>query len=170
MPLTGSRITVRGVVQGVGFRPFIYNLAERLALNGWVLNDSSGVEIEVEGMPEAIDAFVAAIREEAPPLAHIVSLKARQVATQGYKGFEIRHSERQAGRYQLVSPDIATCSDCLHELLDPNDRRYRYPFTNCTNCGPRFTIIRDIPYDRPSTTMSVFQMCPDCQQEYDDPR
>ncbi|MFN2230187.1 MAG: carbamoyltransferase HypF [Anaerolineae bacterium] len=170
MPLTGSRITVRGVVQGVGFRPFIYNLAERLALNGWVLNDSSGVEIEVEGMPEAIDAFVAAIREEAPPLAHIVSLKARQVATQGYEGFEIRHSERQAGRYQLVSPDIATCSDCLHELLDPNDRRYRYPFTNCTNCGPRFTIIADIPYDRPSTTMRAFQMCPACQAEYDDPR
>jgi hydrogenase maturation protein HypF len=170
MRLTGSRITVRGVVQGVGFRPFIYNLAERHHLSGWVLNDSSGVEIEVEGDPEAVEAFVAAIREEAPPLAHITSLQARRAAVQGYEGFEIRHSERQAGRYQLVSPDIATCSDCLHELLDPNDRRYRYPFTNCTNCGPRFTIIADIPYDRPSTTMRAFQMCPACQAEYDDPR
>jgi hydrogenase maturation protein HypF len=170
MHLTGSRITVRGVVQGVGFRPFIYNLAERYRLRGWVLNDSSGVEIEVEGTPETIEAFVAAIRQEAPPLAHIASLEVRQATVQGYEGFKIRHSERQAGRYQLVSPDIATCGDCLHELLDADDRRYRYPFTNCTNCGPRFTIIADIPYDRPSTTMRAFQMCPACQAEYDDPR
>ena len=170
MDRTRARIWVRGVVQGVGFRPFVYNLAERFGLSGWVLNDSSGVEIEAEGRPEALDAFLVAIRAEAPPLAHIESLEARRAPPRSYEGFEIRHSERQAGHYQLVSPDIATCRDCLHELLDPQDRRYRYPFTNCTNCGPRFTIIADIPYDRPSTTMRAFKMCPACQAEYDDPR
>jgi hydrogenase maturation protein HypF len=165
-----TQLTVRGVVQGVGFRPFVYNLAERLGLCGWVLNHSGGVEIEAEGAPSVVATFVAALREEAPPLAQIESLEAREAPPQGYEGFEIRHSVRQEGRYQLVSPDIATCPDCLRELLDPNDRRYRYPFTNCTNCGPRFTIIADIPYDRPNTTMRVFPMCPDCQREYDDPR
>jgi hydrogenase maturation protein HypF len=170
MHLTRTQITVRGVVQGVGFRPFIYNLAERFGLSGWVLNDSSGVEIEVEGGPETIEAFIAAIRAEAPPLAHIESFEAQHVPLRGEEQFQIRHSEQQQGRYQLVSPDIATCGDCLRELLDPHDRRYRYPFTNCTNCGPRFTIIADIPYDRPSTTMRAFEMCPDCQAEYDDPR
>jgi hydrogenase maturation protein HypF len=170
MDLTRTCIRVRGVVQGVGFRPFVYNLAERFGLAGWVLNDSSGVEIEVEGKPDAVESFVVAIRAQAPPLAHIESLDTRHAPPRGYAGFEIRHSERQAGQYQLVSPDIATCSACLHELLDPQDRRYRYPFTNCTNCGPRFTIIADIPYDRPSTTMRAFRMCPVCQAEYDDPR
>ncbi|HIP97091.1 MAG TPA: carbamoyltransferase HypF [Anaerolineae bacterium] len=165
-----KKITVRGVVQGVGFRPFVFNLAERLGLGGWVLNNSGGVEIEVEGPPDALDAFVTALRDEAPPLAYIESLQAQEAPPQGYDHFEIRHSERQEGRYQLISPDIATCPDCLHELFDPADRRYRYPFTNCTNCGPRFTIIADIPYDRPNTTMRVFPMCPVCQREYDDPR
>jgi len=165
-----KKITVRGVVQGVGFRPFVFNLAERLGLGGWVLNNSGGVEIEVEGPPDALEAFVTALRDEAPPLAYIESLQAQEAPPQGYDHFEIRHSERQEGRYQLISPDIATCPDCLHELFDPADRRYRYPFTNCTNCGPRFTIIADIPYDRPNTTMRVFPMCPVCQREYDDPR
>ena len=164
------KITVRGVVQGVGFRPFVFNLAERLRLGGWVLNNSGGVEIEVEGPSDALEAFVTALRAEAPPLAHIESLQVQDAPPQGYDHFEIRHSERQEGRYQLISPDIATCPDCLRELFDPNDRRYRYPFINCTNCGPRFTIIADIPYDRPNTTMRVFPMCPACQQEYDDPR
>jgi len=162
-------ISVSGVVQGVGFRPFVYNLAQRLNLCGWVLNNSGGVEIEVEGTVEALEQFSSALRAESPPLAHIAALTAHSMPPSGYTRFEIRHSERQGGRYQLISPDVATCADCLHELLDLNDRRYRYPFINCTNCGPRFTIIGDIPYDRPNTTMRVFPMCPDCQQEYDDP-
>jgi hydrogenase maturation protein HypF len=165
-----SKITIRGIVQGVGFRPFVFTLAERFDLHGWVLNNSSGVEIKAEGAADNVSAFVAALRDEAPPLAHIESLEAQPGPPEGYEGFEIRHSERQEGRYALISPDVATCRDCLRELLDPANRRYRYPFINCTNCGPRFTIIADIPYDRPSTTMRVFQMCPDCQREYDDPR
>jgi hydrogenase maturation protein HypF len=162
-------VSISGVVQGVGFRPFVYNLAVRLELSGWVLNHSGGVDLEVEGPLEALDAFVAALTAEAPPLAHIEALAARAIPTQGLAGFEIRHSERQEGRYQLISPDVATCPDCLREVLDFADRRYRYPFTNCTNCGPRFTIIADIPYDRPNTTMRVFPLCPDCRREYDDP-
>ena len=162
-------VSVGGVVQGVGFRPFVYNLALRLGLRGWVLNHSGGVDLEVEGRPQALDAFVAALTAEAPPLAHIEALTTRSIPCQGFPGFEIRHSERQEGRYQLISPDVATCPACLRELLDPNNRRYRYPFTNCTNCGPRFTIITDIPYDRPNTTMRAFPLCPTCQQEYDDP-
>ena len=163
------RMAVRGVVQGVGFRPFVYTLAERFTLNGWVLNNSSGVTIEVEGPADQIEGFLSALQDEAPPLAHIESLDVQDISPVGYTDFQIRHSERQEGAYQLVSPDMATCPDCLRELLDPADRRYRYAFTNCTNCGPRFTIIRDIPYDRPSTTMDAFRMCPDCQREYDDP-
>lgn len=169
MTANALHISVGGVVQGVGFRPFVYNLARRLGLRGWVLNHSGGVDIEVEGLPDALDAFVAALTAEAPPLAHIEALAARAIPPQGFTGLEIRHSERQEGRYQLISPDVATCPDCLREVLDPADRRYRYPFTNCTNCGPRFTIIADIPYDRPNTTMSVFPMCPDCRREYGDP-
>jgi hydrogenase maturation protein HypF len=156
-------------VQGVGFRPFVYRLAHDYDLTGWVLNHSGGVEIEVEGATEAVDAFVHALTAEAPPLARIVSVEATDLPPRGYTVFEIRHSVAEEGRYQLISPDIATCVDCRRELLDPGDRRYRYPFTNCTNCGPRFTIIRDIPYDRPLTTMQPFPMCPDCQEEYDDP-
>ena len=163
------RISVRGVVQGVGFRPFVYRLAHDLDLTGWVLNHSGGVEIEVEGPPGALNAFIHNLTAQAPPLAHIVAVQVREGPSNGYARFEIRHSIAEEGRYQLISPDIATCDDCLRELQDPNDRRYRYPFTNCTNCGPRFTIIRDIPYDRPLTTMQPFAMCPDCQREYDDP-
>jgi hydrogenase maturation protein HypF len=123
-------VSVSGVVQGVGFRPFVYNLAQRLGLGGWVLNDSGGVEIEIEGTVEALEAFLSALRAESPPLAHIASLTVRSVPLPGYTRFEIRHSERQEGRYQLISPDVATCPDCLRELLDPADRRYRYPFIN----------------------------------------
>jgi hydrogenase maturation protein HypF len=162
-------ISVRGVVQGVGFRPFVYRLAHDCDLMGWVLNHSGGVEIEVEGAPEALEAFVEALTSQAPPLARIVSVETTDTPASGYASFEIRHSVAEEGRYQLISPDIATCADCLGELLDRGDRRYRYPFTNCTNCGPRFTIIRDIPYDRPLTTMQPFLMCPDCQREYEDP-
>jgi hydrogenase maturation protein HypF len=164
-----KQISVRGVVQGVGFRPFVYRLAHDFRLTGWVLNHSGGVEIEVEGSPAALDAFIHNLTAQAPPLAHIVAVQVRDAPPNGYSQFEIRHSIAEEGRYQLISPDIATCADCRRELLDPGDRRYRYPFTNCTNCGPRFTIIRDIPYDRPLTTMQPFAMCPDCQREYDDP-
>ena len=164
-----KQVSVRGVVQGVGFRPFVYRLAHDHELSGWVLNHSGGVEIEVEGPLSALEAFVHDLSAEAPPLARIVAVEVSDAPLNGYSRFEIRHSQAEAGRYQLISPDIATCADCLAELLDPADRRYRYPFTNCTNCGPRFTIIRDIPYDRPLTTMQPFAMCPDCQGEYDDP-
>jgi len=164
-----KKITVTGVVQGVGFRPFVYRLAHDQGLVGWVLNHSGGVDIEVEGQAVSVDAFLRDLSAKAPPLARIEQITAEDVPPNGYTTFEIRHSVSQEGRYQLISPDIATCPDCLRELLDPNDRRYRYPFTNCTNCGPRFTIIADVPYDRPKTTMRVFPMCPDCQAEYDDP-
>ncbi len=168
-PIALRQISVRGVVQGVGFRPFVYRLARDHALAGWVLNHSGGVDIEVEGALPALDAFVHGLTEQAPPLARIVAVEVVEAPARGYEHFEIRHSVAEEGRYQLISPDIATCADCRRELLDPNDRRYRYPFTNCTNCGPRFTIIRDIPYDRPLTTMQPFVMCPHCQREYDDP-
>ncbi|MBN1201459.1 MAG: carbamoyltransferase HypF [Anaerolineae bacterium] len=163
------QIHITGVVQGVGFRPFIYGLAQRYALTGWVRNTSAGVDIEVMGDPTALDAFIAAITAEAPPLSRIESVTTQPVAPDGYARFEIRESAAQDGAYQPISPDVATCDECLADVFDPADRRYRYAFTNCTNCGPRFTIIQDIPYDRPKTTMAPFAMCPDCQAEYDDP-
>jgi hydrogenase maturation protein HypF len=167
---SARHIHITGVVQGVGFRPFIYGLAQRHNLTGWVRNTSAGVDIEVSGSPKALDAFTHAITAEAPPLSRIASLDVQPVQANGdYDRFEIRHSAAQEGAYQPISPDVATCGDCLNEVFDPDDRRYRYPFTNCTNCGPRFTIIQDIPYDRPKTTMEPFAMCPDCQAEYDDP-
>jgi len=162
-------ISVRGVVQGVGFRPFVYRLAHEHGLTGWVLNHSGGVDIEVEGPAATLATFVRDLEGKAPPLARIESIKISDAPAVGYTTFEIRHSIIEEGRYQLISPDIATCPDCQRELLDPADRRYRYPFTNCTNCGPRFTIIADVPYDRPLTTMRDFAMCPQCQAEYDDP-
>ncbi len=169
VPARALRISITGVVQGVGFRPFVYNLARRLGVRGWVLNHSGGVDIEVEADPETLTAFLAGLRAEAPPLAHIASLEATPIPSNGYTTFEIRHSEAQAGRFVLISPDVATCPDCLRELFDPADRRYRYPFINCTNCGPRFTLITDIPYDRPNTTMRVFPLCDACRAEYENP-
>ena len=162
-------ISITGVVQGVGFRPFVYRLAKDHGMAGWVRNTSSGVEVDVEGDASAVENFARGLRTEAPPLARIEAFREDEAPAVGYTGFEIRHSRAEEGRYQLISPDIATCADCLAELLDAEDRRYRYPFTNCTNCGPRFTIIEDIPYDRPKTTMKVFPMCAACQAEYDDP-
>ncbi|MFC1932881.1 carbamoyltransferase HypF [Chloroflexota bacterium] len=162
-------ISVRGVVQGVGFRPFVYQLATKYNLNGWVNNTSEDVKIEVEGEAEAIEQFLLALREQAPPRASIEDIITTHHPPANYEKFVIRHSIAEEGKYQLISPDIATCQDCLREVLSPDDRRYRYPFTNCTNCGPRFTIIEDIPYDRPMTTMRRFQMCSECQREYDDP-
>ncbi len=168
-PILLKKIHVTGVVQGVGFRPFVYQLASRHGLTGWVCNTSAGVDLEVEGPRPALEQFLADLEQRAPPLARVESVVAEDFPPDGYQRFEIRLSLAQQGQYQLISPDIATCEDCLRELFDPQDRRYRYPFTNCTNCGPRFTIIEDIPYDRPLTTMRDFVMCPECQREYDDP-
>ncbi len=164
-----AKIKVRGVVQGVGFRPFIYRLAHEHNLKGWVRNTSGNVEIEVEGDEIALRNFLADLESKAPPMAHIENIEATFHSPEGYTSFAIRKSQSQAGKYQLVSPDIATCNDCIGEIFCPTDRRYRYPFTNCTNCGPRFTLIKDIPYDRPKTTMHKFHMCPECQREYDHP-
>lgn len=166
----GVSIHVSGIVQGVGFRPFVYALAQRFGLVGWVRNTSSGVEIEVDGAPSALDAFVHALRDEHPPLARLDSLSVQVREPRGFTHFAIISSESQPDAFQPVSPDVSICADCLHELFDPTDRRYRYPFINCTNCGPRFTIITDIPYDRPNTTMASFAMCPACEAEYHDPQ
>jgi hydrogenase maturation protein HypF len=164
-----ASISVRGIVQGVGFRPFVYGLAIEHNLKGWVYNTSEDVKIEVEGGTEAVEEFVRKLETKVPPLAHVETINIEYNPPRHYKKFEIRHSQAQKGKYQLISPDIATCQPCLDELLNPEDRRYRYPFTNCTNCGPRFTIIEDMPYDRPKTTMRSFQMCSQCQAEYDNP-
>jgi hydrogenase maturation protein HypF len=168
-PQVAKHIEITGIVQGVGFRPFVYNLAVAHGLRGWVRNTSGCVEIEVQGHLDAIECFVQQLTAEAPPLARIESISVRDIPSDGFEAFAILKSKSQAGAYQLVSPDIATCADCLRELLDPQDRRNGYPFINCTNCGPRFTIIQDIPYDRPKTTMSKFPMCSDCRAEYEDP-
>jgi len=162
-------ISVHGIVQGVGFRPFVYGLATKHNLKGWVCNTSEDVKIEIEGEREAIEQFRSDLEMQAPPLAHIENIAISYHPPIGYKSFEIRQSIIEEGKYQLISPDIATCKACLGELLNPGDRRHRYPFTNCTNCGPRFTIIEDMPYDRPKTTMRYFQMCSQCQAEYDNP-
>ncbi len=164
-----AKIKVWGVVQGVGFRPFIYRLAHEHNLTGWVRNTSGSVEIDVEGDEAALKDFLTDLKSKTPPMAHIADLAITFHPPLGYTTFEIRASHSQRGKYQLVSPDIATCRGCLGEILSPTDRRHLYPFTNCTNCGPRFTIIDDIPYDRPKTTMRSFKMCPECQREYDDP-
>jgi hydrogenase maturation protein HypF len=164
-----ARISARGVVQGVGFRPFVYQLATKYDLKGWVCNTSEDVKIEVQGESKDLKSFLAELQNNAPPLASIESITVTHHPPADYNSFEIRHSIAEEGKYQLVSPDIATCPACLREIFSPEDRRYHYPFTNCTNCGPRFTIIEDIPYDRPKTTMRSFVMCPDCQAEYDNP-
>jgi hydrogenase maturation protein HypF len=163
------RLRVTGTVQGVGFRPYVYRLARELGLMGWVLNDARGVLAEVEGTADAVDAFVARVGPEAPPLAVVEEVVVEPVPAVGEASFVIRDSPRGGAPDAPVTPDTATCEDCLRELSDPNDRRYRYPFTNCTNCGPRFTIVQGIPYDRPYTTMAGFTMCPACKAEYDDP-
>jgi hydrogenase maturation protein HypF len=164
-----KRIFVTGVVQGVGFRPFVYGLATRLALRGWVINTSAGVEVVVAGKPGPVQSFIESLSNEAPPLARIDSIRVEESRDDGFTRFEIRESESIAGAFQPVSADVAICADCERELFDPKDRRYLYPFINCTNCGPRFTIIKDLPYDRPKTTMADFPMCADCRREYDDP-
>ncbi|MEJ2606244.1 MAG: carbamoyltransferase HypF [Anaerolineales bacterium] len=167
--IRGARIHVDGVVQGVGFRPFVHGLAQRLQLTGWVRNTSAGVDILVDGTQEAISAFLAALENDAPALARIDGIQSEVTGANGFSIFEIVHSEEIEGAFQPISPDVSVCADCLRELNDPQDRRYRYPFINCTNCGPRFPIITGIPYDRPNTTMAAFEMCADCAAEYHDP-
>ncbi len=163
------RLTVTGVVQGVGFRPYVHALASELALAGLVGNDESGVFIEIEGDVGVVEEFTRRLPSEPPPLAQIDRIDVGVVVPRGDAGFSIVASSGADGPRTLVPPDVATCDDCLAELDDPADRRHRYPFVNCTNCGPRFTIIRDLPYDRPSTTMAGFEMCAACASEYADP-
>lgn len=162
------RFRVRGVVQGVGFRPFVYGVARRHGLVGFVLNDGDGVHVEAEGEREQLDAFAAALRSEAPPLARVESIAVAAVPLGREREFRIETSVA-AGRAAAIPPDVATCDDCLRELWDASDRRYRYPFVNCTHCGPRFTIVCGVPYDRANTTMADFPMCADCRREYEDP-
>jgi hydrogenase maturation protein HypF len=168
-PATRLKIAVRGAVQGVGFRPFIFRLATRLGLAGWVNNSSKGVFIEVEGQRSALEKFLLQLESGKPPRSFIQSLEASWLDSVGYTGFEIRESETGGDKTALVLPDVATCPDCLREIFDPKNRRYHYPFTNCTNCGPRFSIIESLPYDRANTSMKQFTMCPQCRAEYDDP-
>jgi hydrogenase maturation protein HypF len=163
------RLLVRGVVQGVGFRPYVYNLAGRHGLTGFVMNSAEGATIEAEGDEGSLAEFLAALAAEAPPLAQIVSVSQRQIAVRGDSGFRILHSNVSETAFTLVSPDICVCEECLREVRDPANRRFDYPFTNCTNCGPRYSIIFDIPYDRDKTTMAEFAMCAACRAEYEDP-
>ena len=162
-------VRVSGTVRGVGFRPFVFRLAGELELSGWVRNDERGVEIEVEGGEQALSEFLDRLPSEAPPLASVEEVTAQALPARGGQRFQIAASTRRGEADALVAPDAATCADCLSELADPADRRFRYPFTNCTNCGPRFTIVRGVPYDRPLTTMAGFAMCERCLAEYEDP-
>jgi hydrogenase maturation protein HypF len=164
-----QRLRINGIVQGVGFRPFVYRLARQLNLRGFVGNDSQGVLIEVQGEPDAITAFSETLVAQHPPGARIDSCDVINIDLVNEHGFVIGASHHGSTASTLISPDLAVCEDCLRELFDPADRRYRYPFINCTNCGPRYTIIDTIPYDRPNTSMHRFPMCPDCEREYHDP-
>ncbi|MBI5963059.1 MAG: carbamoyltransferase HypF [Chloroflexi bacterium] len=168
--MIAKHIHVTGIVQGVGFRPFVYGLATRLGLRGWVCNTSAGVEIEVQGQKSKVESFIHSLEVEAPPLAKIDSINIQdKLPDNECLTFDIRPSTTLEGAFQPISPDVALCVDCEHELFNPQDRRYLYPFINCTNCGPRFTIIKDLPYDRPATTMADFRMCDTCRTEYENP-
>ena len=169
VPVQRLRLTVRGAVQGVGFRPFVYRLASELGLFGWVNNSPQGVFIEIEGEPGSLRSFLLRLSEERPPRSFIQSLESSYLDAAGFSDFEIRASDESGDKTALVLPDIATCPDCLLDISDPDNRRYRYPFTNCTNCGPRFSIIEALPYDRSKTTMKTFEMCDVCHAEYEDP-
>ncbi|MDH5751309.1 MAG: Sua5/YciO/YrdC/YwlC family protein, partial [Deltaproteobacteria bacterium] len=163
------RLEIQGTVQGVGFRPFVHRLAGKHALGGFVNNGGRGVLIELEGPPEALEGFLADFKDTLPPLARVERLVRSDIQPRGERGFRIEASDQDGDRFTLISPDIATCPACLEELEDPADRRFGYAFINCTDCGPRFTIIRDIPYDREKTTMAGFVLCPACLEEYRDP-
>jgi hydrogenase maturation protein HypF len=167
--ISRSKITIRGAVQGVGFRPFIYRLATELKLTGFVNNSPIGVLIEIEGDKSKLDEFILRIEKEKPSVSVITSMEFSFLDSKGYKSFEIQKSESHGEKTALILPDIAVCLDCLREMFEPSDRRFRYPFINCTNCGPRFSIIESIPYDRPNTSMKSFQMCEECRSEYENP-
>ena len=167
--ITRRKIHIRGIVQGVGFRPFVFNLAQRLQLSGYVLNSSAGVTIEAEGPQTSLDQFVDALNDGAPPLAQIEDVAVTVLGPAGYSGFVIRESLDEPGKLVPVSPDVSTCDDCMRDFRSASNRRHGYPFTNCTNCGPRYTITRKIPYDRPLTTMACFAMCERCLGEYENP-
>jgi hydrogenase maturation protein HypF len=170
-PLQRLHLRVQGMVQGVGFRPFVYTLATELGLGGWVRNNDSGVDIEVEGSPSELAAFLERLERDRPSHSILSQLETTWLAPCGYKHFEIYESSSDApSKSAWILPDLATCSACLEEIFDPRNRRYRYPFTNCTHCGPRYSILTALPYDRPNTTMQQFRMCPDCQQEYENPQ
>ena len=166
---TATRLTINGIVQGVGFRPFVYQLARRHGLTGEVANTATGVSLMLEGPAERIQCFIDDLPRRKPPLAHIVEMSQTKATLEGFTAFSIVKSRESATRATLISPDVMVCDECLAEMRDPADRRFGYPFINCTNCGPRYTIIDDIPYDRPKTSMRHFTMCPACQAEYDDP-
>ncbi|MCM2270782.1 MAG: acylphosphatase, partial [Thermoanaerobaculia bacterium] len=168
-PSARLRLEIRGAVQGVGFRPHAFRLARELGLGGWVLNGNDGVVLEVEGPRPEVDRFGERLLTELPPAAVVQSTARRWRAALGERDFRIVASDASAAKRAVVLPDLATCDDCRREILDPADRRYRYPFTNCTNCGPRFTILHDLPYDRVRTTMRSFEMCPQCRAEYENP-
>lgn len=164
------RLTVEGVVQGVGFRPFVYRLATELGATGFVGNDSRSVFAEIQGPEPVVDEFLRRLRADAPPLARITAVRSEAIPPDPAEtGFRIVASRDAGGARTLVPPDVAVCRDCVRELFDPADRRYRHPFITCTNCGPRYTIIRSLPYDRPATTMAGFPMCDACAAEYHDP-
>lgn len=167
--MVGKYLRITGIVQGVGFRPFIYKLAHQEHLLGWVKNTSAGVEIAVEGNDEAVAQFIERIKTEAPPLAQIDQIEVQPIEENHFTKFEIIESQDIDSAFIPISPDISICQDCLNELFDPKNRRYLYPFINCTNCGPRFTITKTIPYDRPNTTMADFPLCADCAAEYHNP-
>ena len=170
MSCEALKLTVTGVVQGVGFRPFVYREALSHHISGWVLNTVEGVIIHAEGQTNDLDAFVIALSERSPAAAQVREIAIEEIPFEGFKEFEIRFSQdKDTEETTLVSPDLATCDDCVKELFDPSNRRYHYPFINCTNCGPRFTIMRALPYDRAQTSMQPFTMCSDCQHEYDNP-
>ncbi|PIE69282.1 MAG: carbamoyltransferase HypF [Deltaproteobacteria bacterium] len=166
---TSVRIAVQGIVQGVGFRPFVYRLAQQMELGGSIANNGEGVRIHITGAPERVDRFIERLRNEAPPIARIVSLDVTEAMHVEKEHFVILPSSSSTRPKAQIPPDISVCGDCLQEMMDPADRRYHYPFINCTNCGPRFSIIRSIPYDRDSTSMAVFPMCEACSREYHDP-
>ena len=170
MSVKAYSVKVNGIVQGVGFRPHVYRLAVEYNLKGWIINSSTGVILEVEGKEEDLREFMRRLQNEPPPRAVIRSCEMQEIPLHGFTSFTIKPSDDNGNTTAMISPEIAMCRECTKETSDIKDRRYGYPFTNCTNCGPRFTIIKALPYDRAMTTMAPFTMCPDCQAEFDDPR
>ncbi len=163
------RVTFRGTVQGVGFRPAVHRIAGALGLNGWVINDPQGATMEIEGPADRIDEFFDRLATGLPPLARLDRVERQELPVLGERGFEVRSSTLGQRQGALVPPDAVLCADCRREMEDPDDRRYHYPFTTCTNCGPRFTLVRALPYDRERTSMGCFPFCPECEREYTDP-